>query len=62
MSDDHDETVIIALELPPELTAHLEELRKEFGDELLADLLHKAIATVQGKLALRGALLDKDRK
>jgi hypothetical protein len=32
------------------------KLRKEFGDELVADLLLKAVATVEGKLALRGDL------
>jgi hypothetical protein len=63
MSDQSDDdTVVITLELPAGLTAHLEELRQEFGDELLAGLLHKAIATVQRKLALRGVLLNKEHK
>ena len=62
MSDEHDETVIITLELPVDLAAQLEDLRQEFGDELVADLLHKANATIQGKLALRSSLLQRDHK
>lgn len=63
MSDQHhDDTVVITLELPAELTAQLENLREEFGEKLVVDLVHKAIATIQGKLAPRGGLLQRDRK
>jgi hypothetical protein len=62
MSDQRDDdTVMITLELPASVAAQLEDLRKEFGDELVADLLLKAMATVEGKLALRGVRRHKER-
>jgi hypothetical protein len=62
MSDQHhDDTVMITLDLPAHLAAQLEEFRKEFGEELVVDLLRKANAAVEGKLALRGGLLHKRR-
>ena len=58
MSDEHPEdepTVEFTLELPPKQAAQLYNLRRQFGDELIIDLIRKANATVEGKLALRGA-------
>jgi hypothetical protein len=63
MSDQHDDdTAIITLDLPASVAADLEDLRRHFGDELVADLVLKAHANVKGKLALRGVLLDKNQK
>jgi Domain of unknown function DUF29 len=56
MSDSPDDT-ILTLELPASLAAKLEDLRGRFGDELVADLLHQAMVTTEGKLALRGVLI-----
>jgi predicted kinase len=61
MSDEHDHKMTtITLELPVELCARLDELQRQFGDELIADLLFQADARVRSKLALRGAHFDKD--
>jgi hypothetical protein len=55
MSDEHDEeTVEITLELAASLAADLEEIRREFGEELLTDLVIKAHKSIEGRLALRG--------
>jgi len=55
MSYGHDEDItIITLELPARLATRLEDLRQQFGDELVADSVCKAKAAVEGKLALRG--------
>jgi hypothetical protein len=63
MNDQHDDDMaIITLDLPASLAAELEDLRRHFGDELVADLVLKAHATVKGKLALRGLRLDKNQK
>jgi len=52
MSDQHaDDTAIITFDVPASLAAELEDLRQHFGDELVADLVLKAHATVKGKLA-----------
>jgi hypothetical protein len=59
---DHDNTVDLILEVPEELATRLNELRAEFGDELLADFVAKALAIFQGKLALRGFLINKEQK
>jgi hypothetical protein len=56
---DNDATTLVTLDLPADLVAHLEELRKEFGDELIVDMIQTAIAKIQGKLALRGRLPNK---
>ena len=63
MTNQHDDdTAIITLDLPASLAAELEDLRQHFGDELVADLLLKATARIEGRLALRGVLLDKKHK
>jgi hypothetical protein len=63
MSDKHDDdTTTISLELPARLAARLKQLRDQFGDELVADLVEKAAIAVEGKLALRGAIADKNHK
>jgi hypothetical protein len=63
MNDGHnDANTTITLELPAGLADKLDELQRPFGDELVADLLQKASAAVEGKLALRGVLLNKDRE
>jgi hypothetical protein len=60
---DNDEAEgTITLDLPESLAAQLKELRRRFGDGLIADLLQKANAVIEGKLALRGGLLNKDCK
>jgi hypothetical protein len=51
---DGDEMTLVTLDLPAHLVTHLEELRKEFGEELIVDIFRKTIARIQGKLALRG--------
>lgn len=60
MSDEHhdDTETTMTLELPLELCARLDELQRQFGDELIADLLLQADARVRSKLALRGARFD----
>jgi hypothetical protein len=60
--DDDEAKATITLDLPASLAAQLEELRRLFGDGLIADLLQKANAVVEGKLALCGGLLNKDCK
>ncbi|MGO9268167.1 MAG: hypothetical protein ACLQBA_25310 [Candidatus Binataceae bacterium] len=64
MSDEHDDDTetTITLELPARVAAKLAELQRRFGDELVADLLQKTSAAVEGKLALRGARFDQDEK
>ena len=63
MRDEHDSTkTTITLELPARVAAKLAELQRRFGDELIADLLQKTSAAVEGKLALRGARFDQDKK
>jgi hypothetical protein len=52
----------MTLELPASLAAALENIRREFGEEVLTDLVIKAHKIIEGRLALRGALPDKDRK
>ncbi len=59
---DDDAKTTITLKLPATLAAKLDALQRQFGDELVADLLQKTNAAVEGKRALRGALLTKDRK
>ena len=62
MSEQHDnDTVLITLNLPAHLAAKLDEYRKEFGDELIVDLLRRANAVAEGKIALRGGLRHKRR-
>lgn len=60
--NDDDPLVDMTLELPASLVAALENIRKEFGEEVLTDLIIKAHKTIEGRLALHGVLLDKDRK
>jgi hypothetical protein len=56
MSDRHDDTIAkIALELPVELSARLDELQRQFGDQIIADPLLKGDPRVRSKFALRGA-------
>jgi hypothetical protein len=64
MSDEHDDDTktTITLELPLELIARLNELQRQFGDELVADLLQKTNAAIEGKLALRGARFNQHGK
>jgi len=52
----------MTLELPANLVTKLEEIRRQFGEEVLTDLVIKAHKTVEGRLALRGAFIDKNRK
>jgi len=59
---DDDAKTTIMLELPADLAAKLDALQRQFGDELVADLLQKTNAAVEDKLALRGASLNNDRK
>ncbi len=59
---DDDAKTTITLELPANLAAKLDALQRQFGDELVADLLQKTNAALEGELALRRALLNKDRK
>jgi hypothetical protein len=55
MGDAHDEeTVGMTLELPASLAADLEQIRREFGEEVLTDLVIKAHKGIEGRLALRG--------
>ena len=55
MTDKPDDPMTeITLDLPPDLAARLDNLRREFGEELLVDMLQSAIAKVQGRLALKG--------
>ena len=54
MSDEYDEeTVEMTLELPASLAADLEQIRREFGEEVLTDLVIKAHKVIEGRLALR---------
>ena len=63
MSKENDDPLVeMTLELPASLVAELEEIRKVFGEEVLTDLVIKAHLAVKGRLALRGVLLDQDRK
>jgi hypothetical protein len=65
MSDPHDEnepTEIYTIELPVDLIAELERLRAEFGDELIAEIFERSAAAIKGRLALRGAYVNKDKK
>ncbi len=48
-----DDTTLLTLDLPPDLAAQLEDLRRQFDDELIVDMLQTAIAKTRGKLALR---------
>ncbi len=48
-----DEATLLTLDLPPDLAAQLEDLRRQFGDELIVGMLQTAIAKIRGKLALR---------
>jgi hypothetical protein len=59
---DDDPLVEMTLELPASLLAALEQIRREFGEEVLTDLIIKAHKTIEGRLALRGATLDKNPK
>jgi hypothetical protein len=59
MSDQHDsDTTISTLQLPARLAARLQSLRKQLGEELVIDLLRKAHATIEARLALRVGLYD----
>jgi hypothetical protein len=63
MRDEHDEeTVEMTLELPASLAADLEQIRREFGEEVLTDLVIKAHKVIEGRIALRGALRDQAHK
>ena len=63
MRDEHDEeTVEMTLELPASLAADLEQIRREFGEEVLTDLVIKAHKVIEGRLTLRGALCTQARK
>ena len=54
MRDEHDEeTVEMTLELPTSLAADLEQIRREFGEEVLTDLVINAHKVIEGRLALR---------
>ena len=63
MSDEHDEeTVEMTLEFPASLGADLEQIRREFGEEVLTDLIIKAHKVIESRIALRGALRDRAHK
>ena len=61
MSDRDGVTPEITLELPASLAAALEKIRQESGEEMLTDLVIKAHKIVKGRLALRGALPNKEQ-
>ena len=63
MDKQHDDPMVtMILELPANLVTKLEEIRRQFGEEVLTDLVIKAHKMVEGRLALGGALIDKNRK
>jgi hypothetical protein len=63
MDKQHDDPMVtMTLELPANLVTKLEEIRRQFGEEVVTDLVIKAYKTVEGRLALRGAFIDKNRK
>jgi hypothetical protein len=63
MSHEYDaETVEMTLELPASLAADLEQIRREFGEEVLTELVIKAHKVIEGRLAPRGTLCTQAHK
>ena len=65
-NDDNKNDPIITLELPAHVAAQLEELCEQLGDEfvdgLMTDLLRATCKRIEGRLASRGALPNKNNK
>jgi hypothetical protein len=61
-NDEHgDGMEMLALTLPADVAAQLKDLRAQFGDELLIELVRAACGHVKSRLALRGVLNPRQR-